>query len=86
MDRLTLEVLAAHQPKRAILFTPPSKVGRTIECAKCALAYLNRKDNAAWNAAEVLNRSEPAPLRSPGEEWAYCFCGAMLEFKELKPL
>ena len=70
MDRLTLELLAAHKPRYPTVFRYTHIVGRAeLECAWCALDYLTSVADPSRES--ILESTREAPERA-GEPCRYC--------------
>lgn len=77
MDKLTLVVLAAQQPKRAVRYGP----GGVVEHAVCALIHLENEHSGIQSIKDA--NLEKIILAPPDSGWARCFeCNrADLEFE-----
>lgn len=67
MDKLTLVVLAAQQPKRAVRYGDAG----VVEHAVCALIHLENEHSGIQSIKDA--NLEKIILAAPGSGWAKCF-------------
>jgi hypothetical protein len=91
MDLLTLIMLAQHQPRRAMRYERLGEPANEdfIECARCAVTWLDKNNDGPAHQKDVLSRTSCCPrdhVLVASMTSVLCSsrgCGVKLEFEDI---